>query len=356
MEELVESFKRARPALIEFDGELKAARTAAEQGRGKRKRVDAGHELCEGAPEPQRRKTRSQHKEPLARTESTRVEAVEDSEDEEDRDGDKDEYKPDDDLIACPICSERMKEEEVFPHLDVHNEPQTAPRKPYLASRPLSSISRSRPAPKPPERLPQLSYGLLKDQALRKKLTELGIPSIGPRGLMIKRHTEWVNLVNANCDSSRPKSRRELLDELNRWERSEGRQINDSLNGVDSSSVMRKDFDGKGWASTHGENFQHLIAKARAKAKQAKAEGSSEVGDEAMATTNGEGKVEEKDKDGESRAGGQERQNQKSPPEPLPEGDGALSIVQQALDERSPFFKDTIEAPSASTVDLTSQG
>ena len=25
-------------------------------------------------------------------------------------------------LIACPICAKRMKEEEVFSHLDVHNE------------------------------------------------------------------------------------------------------------------------------------------------------------------------------------------------------------------------------------------
>lgn len=29
----------------------------------------------------------------------------------------------DDGLTACPICGKRMKEAEVFPHLDVHNEP-----------------------------------------------------------------------------------------------------------------------------------------------------------------------------------------------------------------------------------------
>ena len=28
----------------------------------------------------------------------------------------------DDGLIACPICGARMKEEAVYPHLDVHNE------------------------------------------------------------------------------------------------------------------------------------------------------------------------------------------------------------------------------------------
>ena len=32
------------------------------------------------------------------------------------------EYQPEDDLTACPICNKRVKEAEVFPHLDVHNE------------------------------------------------------------------------------------------------------------------------------------------------------------------------------------------------------------------------------------------
>lgn len=30
----------------------------------------------------------------------------------------------DDGLIPCPICNVRMKEEDVFAHLDVHNEPE----------------------------------------------------------------------------------------------------------------------------------------------------------------------------------------------------------------------------------------
>ena len=33
----------------------------------------------------------------------------------------------DDGLSACPICNERMKEEAVFSHLDIHNEPDAEP-------------------------------------------------------------------------------------------------------------------------------------------------------------------------------------------------------------------------------------
>ena len=354
VEELVESFKRARPALISFDGELKALKVEAAQGRGKRKRIEPVHDLYEGAPDPQRRRTRSQNKEPASSVEPQQMETVDDSEEEP---GDE-EGQPDDGLIACPICSKRMKEEEVFPHLDVHNEPQTAPPSTNLPSRHLTSSSKPRPTPKPPERLPQLSYGLLKDQALRKKLSELGIPSAGPRGLMIKRHTEWVNLVNANADSSRPKSRRELLDELHRWERSEGRQINDALSGVDSNTVMRKDFDGKGWAATHGDSYQQLIASAKMKAKQAKREDSSAEDEKKKSDAVDDAMEETQDEshDG-SNEDGPERQRYDQRLDSAAKDSPTISSPAQPRDEqRSPFSKDPIEPPSASTVDLTSQG
>ena len=164
----------------------------------------------------------------------------------------------DDGLTACPICGKRMKEAEVFPHLDDHNEAASTPKTP------IDLTSRSRQPVKPMERLPQLSYGLLKDQALRKRMSDLGIPSQGPRLLLIKRHTEWVNLVNANCDSSRPRTKRELLNDLDTWERSQGRNIQNGLGG-NEAAILKKDFDGAAWAAQHENNFQDLIAKARQK-------------------------------------------------------------------------------------------
>ncbi len=116
------------------------------------------------------------------------------------------------------------------------------------------------------DRLPQLNYSLLKDTALRKKLSELGIPNGGTKDLLIRRHTEWVNLVNANCDSLKPKTKRELLHELESWDKTQGRQLLNNCNGAGSaSSVMSKNFDGAAWASNHGNNFQALIAQARRK-------------------------------------------------------------------------------------------
>lgn len=119
------------------------------------------------------------------------------------------------------------------------------------------------------ERLPQLNYSLLKDTALRKKLSEIGIPNGGPRDLLTRRHTEWVNLVNANCDSSKPKTKRELILELESWDRTQGRQSSNNYNGAGSTpAVMSKEFDGAAWASNHDDSFQALIAQAREKLKR----------------------------------------------------------------------------------------
>ena len=105
-------------------------------------------------------------------------------------------------------------------------------------------------------------------------MADIGIPSGGPRILLIKRHSEWVNLVNANCDSSKPRAKCELLHDLELWDRSQGRH---TLNGLGSqanvTSVMRKDFDGTAWSATHESEFQDLISKARRKVESTNAEG-----------------------------------------------------------------------------------
>lgn len=135
----------------------------------------------------------------------------------------------------------------------------------------------------PTERLPQLSYSLLKDNALRKKLQELGIASWGPRPLLIRRHTEWVNLYNSNCDSSRPRSKRELLAELETWERTQGGSAPNA--GATPAGVMRKEFDGQAWARSNHDHFDDLIAQARKKRIPTDAAKEDQTGDHARGTT-----------------------------------------------------------------------
>jgi len=82
----------------------------------------------------------------------------------------------------------------------------------------------STPAVKPKpksknKKLGSVAYHLLSEKQLRKILKGLKIPSNGDKSLMSKRHAEYINLYNANCDLEHPKSHQKLVEELKRWEK-----------------------------------------------------------------------------------------------------------------------------------------
>lgn len=73
-------------------------------------------------------------------------------------------------------------------------------------------------------------------------------------------------MVNANRDSSRPRTKREMLSELEVWDRTQGRQISKAPGeSPNANLIMSKDFDGPAWALTHAKNFQQLISNASKK-------------------------------------------------------------------------------------------
>lgn len=96
-------------------------------------------------------------------------------------------------------------------------------------------------------------------------MQELGLPTIGNKTLLKERHTEWINIWNANCDSSNPKSKGELLNELKKWERSQGGQARE----LDNAGIMKKDFDAVGWQANHTDDFSRLIEQAKRKRDEA---------------------------------------------------------------------------------------
>jgi E3 ubiquitin-protein ligase RAD18 len=101
---------------------------------------------------------------------------------------------------------------------------------------------------------------MLKEGALRKKLQDTGIPSWGSKDLMRRRHVEWLNIHNSNCDAheSVRKNKRQLLKELDEWEQTQGGRAD-----TKESKIMKKDFDGTGYAKSHKTDFDDLIARAR---------------------------------------------------------------------------------------------
>ncbi|EQL36938.1 E3 ubiquitin-protein ligase RAD18 [Blastomyces dermatitidis ATCC 26199] len=260
MQEMVDSFKLARPSVLEFARTATVRTDEPEEDlqlpAAKKRKIDSGvfaPENGNAATRAEGRRTRSQSRRSEDKGLQTQVEVIEDTEDED--------LERDDALVACPVCQRRMKNEAVFAHLDSCTG-SSDPPKPSVSFGPL----RSHAPTNTPKRLPTLNYSLLKDTVLRRKLKELGIADWGPKPLLQKRHTEWMNIWNANCDSKVPKSKRELLRELDIWERTQGGQAPTA--GISTSSVMRKDFDASAWTTTYGDDYKALIANARRKTQQ----------------------------------------------------------------------------------------
>ncbi|KAL3467759.1 hypothetical protein BJX64DRAFT_273773 [Aspergillus heterothallicus] len=264
VQELVEAFMNARPSVLKLARGTTRAEAVnvgleeadTEQSASKKRRLEEVVNGTENRAE-QGVRTRSQSRGVSRPVQPAAVEIVDDIEDEE--------YIPDDGLVPCPICHRRMKNEAVFRHLDTCNGEQGGPAEPKPAAfGSLSTVPRKPfqdSSQKPPKRLPVINYSILKENVLRKKLKDLGIPNWGPRALMQRRHTEWMNLWNANCDSKSPKTKIQLLRELDIWERTQGG--NSSTPTDTTSTVMRKDFDSAGWSANYDTDFKQLIANAR---------------------------------------------------------------------------------------------
>ena len=302
VEELVSGFVEGREDLLSFARrstvELRGEQEDEESPRPKKRRKVQAPNLQQNGAGAERRSTRSQSQKDAiqASQESAEEQIVADSDDagseyddEQDTqntrpatDPPRARAEPNDGLVACPVCGKRMKEEVVFTHLDhcassggiqdntpttfdgLHKTQPPQPRQ-SIAYTPLGSMSTD----KPRDRLPTLAYSMLSDTALRKKLQALGISSQGPKLLLQKRHTEWVNLWNANCDSRNPRTKRELLGELDVWEKTQGRQVLQGMSaaaaGGQGTGVMAKDFDGESWMKGNKGDFDELVRRAREK-------------------------------------------------------------------------------------------
>ncbi|KAG5928891.1 hypothetical protein E4U42_007758 [Claviceps africana] len=302
MAETVEAFSRARtPALT-------LARTShGSSSPSKRKAEHDGHELS--ASEGQKRRRTSARlsgrkkiddgDESLRGSQQGETLAAASEEDvhSEDRNG---ESRPShvDDFVPCPSCQKHMKAWQVFQHLEACPGPNAESG----SSNSLTSLQQQQQQqqqqvrqPKFVERLPALNYSILKEQALRKKLAELGISNQGPRVLLEKRHKEWINLWNANCDAASPKKRSQLLQDLDVWEKTQGyRSPAAGPTTLNVTMIKDKNFDGARWAAKHDSSFKDLIASARKNVVRTNAlaknedQGRGGVEDEAGKQTNGQ--------------------------------------------------------------------
>ncbi|KAL2916508.1 E3 ubiquitin-protein ligase rad18 [Polyrhizophydium stewartii] len=117
-----------------------------------------------------------------------------------------------DDAVDCPICAKRVLAKRLNAHLD------NQCRSDVLAVLAVPSQTDTQPRRQPK---PSVAYSILSDAKIRRKLEEDGLPTTGTRAALIRRHTEWTTLFNANLDSHAPRSDDALRAALAAWERAQ---------------------------------------------------------------------------------------------------------------------------------------
>ena len=271
VDDAVEAFQRARKDALEFArrGSVEGLSARIDERKEKRRLEVAYDEEDDG---PRKRTRSSTKKAPHTAEQPIVLDSDGDDDDdyvEETTEAESSrrtrESSTNDGLVQCPICQGRMTELQIDRHIDQCTgipPPARSGPSPLKGTVLKSSMNSAKPV-KIPVRLPQLHYGMIKDNVLKKKLGELGLSANGSRTILEKRYTEWVTLVNANCDAKKPRSKKELLKDLDVWEKTQGSRA--PMTNGSGNMIKDKDFDGAAWASKHEDSFRDLIANAKKK-------------------------------------------------------------------------------------------
>ncbi|PWZ02039.1 hypothetical protein BCV70DRAFT_185776 [Testicularia cyperi] len=196
------------------------------------------------------------------------------------------------DTVTCPICGHEFTVSALNRHLDTANcypgfpAPTAEQRGFGTPSGPVaSSHSKSRlswftstnptsasgsgstaasgsgPIPEHPlilaneRRLVRPQYSLKSDRELRKLLDDAGLPTTGDRERMMERHRQWINIWNANLDSTRARrTASQLRKELADWERHRA-GTRDHAATVERQRTT--------WTTNNRAQFDDLVQKAR---------------------------------------------------------------------------------------------
>ncbi|KAM6980741.1 E3 ubiquitin-protein ligase RAD18, partial [Aplochiton taeniatus] len=156
--------------------------------------------------------------------------------------------------VECPVCSVAISEQFINKHLDTCL--TRGEKKESLRSSPTGQ---RRPMGK-------LVYSLLTMQELKKRLKECHLSLQGTREQLIRRHQEFVQSYNAECDSLSPRSAEDIAKEVEANEKTRNQ-----LNGkskcemvfTKKHSLEEIDKLHSSYRKQHSSEFSRLVAQVR---------------------------------------------------------------------------------------------
>lgn len=167
----------------------------------------------------------------------------------------------------CPVCDKVLKITDIegkhLPLCLARSQPslgnssgesseyeETSSRKSSTKILELGKSRSSKEAEQLKQRIPRSNELRISLPKLRTRLAKYGIPTNGnTKQELLDRETEWINLWNANADSSHPHSKKELLEELDRWEKAQ-KSTRESAKSSRANMFMAASADTQKIAST----------------------------------------------------------------------------------------------------------
>ncbi|CCG82669.1 putative DNA repair protein [Taphrina deformans PYCC 5710] len=187
--------------------------------------------------------------------------------------------------IQCPICQAHIHQDKADHHVNRCLEGKSSPHpqanhgdgqdkshyfdEPPPPSRSATPTNKAGTGPSM-TRLPKMSYAAMTDAKLRKTMIDMGINSSGSRAQLQRRCTEFIAMWNSNLDSKRPKSKKELWNDLKAWDRVQAKPI---------VKITDEEIDSAHQSGKFDSNFQDLIAQAKESMRKRKAVQTEEAGE-----------------------------------------------------------------------------
>ncbi|XP_049445004.1 E3 ubiquitin-protein ligase RAD18 isoform X1 [Epinephelus fuscoguttatus] len=179
--------------------------------------------------------------------------------------------------VECPVCSVSVPQNFINKHLDVclsSGEKKESLRRFSLPAKTSDCIlvtssqcaNAGRSLDRMRRPMTKLVYTLLSMQELKRRLKECHLSMQGPRDQLIKRHQEFVQIYNAQCDSLNPKSAEDIAKEVEANEKMRNR-----LQGkakpvmVFAKNQSEKEIEEmhSNYRKKHSSDFSRLIAQVR---------------------------------------------------------------------------------------------
>ncbi|XP_034553642.1 E3 ubiquitin-protein ligase RAD18 [Notolabrus celidotus] len=191
--------------------------------------------------------------------------------------------------VECPVCSVSVPQQFINKHLDTclsRGEKKESLR---------SSIGKSR------RPMGKVVYNLLSLQELKRRLKDCHLSMKGTRDQMIKRHQEFIQIYNAQCDSLNPKSAEDIAKDVEANEK-----IKNQLQGkakpvmVFSKNQSEEAIEEvhSNYRKQHSSDFSRLIAQVRGRLETSR---QTRIKQEVIADGMDEHKPHSADQDAESK-------------------------------------------------------